>query len=362
MFKKSFQNSFSLGHDEEAQLFQADVLRNRIVRRAKQKAHLLHSRGTVHVPGPYVQEEEGNYKFAALQSFDRRAFLASLAEERKRRSTVSGAKETIIPEVEMDPGDASSIVAMFAKVDVNGDGGVTREELVKNCHLLNLSTEEAHRLFDKLDVNGDGEVSSEEFAEAVVQIENNAVGNLVGAICDGDVSRLTDGLQRHTSTSTYVDTKRLQVRVAVDPRSGEGRLGPMPLLNFPNQTGDLGRRLGGDEDRRIPRCSHVATEELEIAYLGLPGHGIGGGLFLIAGDTLLHAVLRNAHLPNRVAVAAALLECGADPNAQSSDGKRPFELDLQGRRHVWRRDHADHVATKAGAHAGLCALAGLSGI
>ena len=66
-----------------------------------------------------------------------------------------------------------SVVAMFAKVDTSGDGGVTREELVKNCHLLNLSVEEAHRLFDKLDVNGDGEVSAEEFTKAVVEIENN---------------------------------------------------------------------------------------------------------------------------------------------------------------------------------------------
>lgn len=51
---------------------------------------------------------------------------------------------------------------------------------------------------------------------------------------------------------------------------GVGTFGPCPLLNFPNQNGELGRRLGSDEDsdRRVPRCSHVATDELDIACLG----------------------------------------------------------------------------------------------
>ena len=148
-----------------------------------------------------------------------------------------------------------SVVAMFAKLDTSGDGGVSREELVKNCHLLNLSVEEAPRLFDKLDVNGDGEVSAKEFAEAVVEIENNAVADVVYAVCAGDVPRLEESLHRRTRQDSFADAKRLSVCWRVNPRNGEGTYGTMPLLAFPNQNGDLGRRLGGDVDRRILRCS-----------------------------------------------------------------------------------------------------------
>jgi len=67
----------------------------------------------------------------------------------------------------------------------------------------------------------------------------------------------------------FVPVLFLNAQVTVDAR-GVGTFGPCPLLNFPNQNGELGRRLGSDEDsdRRVPRCSHVATDELEIACLG----------------------------------------------------------------------------------------------
>ncbi len=96
--------------------------------------------------------------------------------------------------------------------------------------------------------------------------------------------------------------------------------------------------MGGDEDRRIPLCSHVATAELEIKALGKNGFGISGGLFLIDGDSLLHAIMRNCHLSNRGAMVQVLLDAGADPCTVSADGKRPFELDLQGRRQTWKRE------------------------
>mmetsp|Transcript_68652 Transcript_68652/g.138051 ORF Transcript_68652/g.138051 Transcript_68652/m.138051 type:complete len:153 (+) Transcript_68652:102-560(+) len=149
---------------------------------------------------------------------------------------------------------------------------------------------------------------------------------------------------------------------SVNRATGEGTLGQCPCISFPNQNGELGRRMGGDSDRRIPRCSHVATDELEIAFLGKSGHGIKGGLFLVEGDTLLHAILRNAHLTNRQAMVKVLLEAGADPNAVSSDGRRPFELDLQGKRHTWRREHNDHLLKKKGVELNLAKFAGVSGM
>jgi len=355
MFNAQF-GEYSRNAEAEAEVYLTAKLRNKIVSRMAKKAHLIHERGTIHVPAPYVQEETpgADFMYGALQGFDRRAFLEDLAQAHKERSKPGGAtKKLKPPEAEQSTND---LVAMFSKVDVNGDGGVSREELVKNCHLLNLSVEEAHRLFDKLDVDGDGEVSADEFAKAIEAIENNAIMNLVLAICEGDAGRLDDGLHRHSRNASIVDPKRLNVKCRVHPSTGVGTFGTMELLNFPNQNGDLGRRLGGDFDRRIPRCSHVATDELEIAYLGKSGHGIAGGLFLIDGDTLLHAVMRNAHLPNRVAVAEVLLRCSINPNAVSSDGRRPYELGLEGRRHVWRRDVEDRAARRDGAAQSLARL------
>jgi len=255
MFFQKLFTPYAHNTEAEAEAFITEKLRNRVTKRLVKRAHLLHERGTLHVPAPYnVEEATVHYFYGALQAFDRRAFLVELDEARARRNASGGGKESRVIKP-ADENDTMSVVAMFAKVDTSGDGGVTREELVKNCHLLNLSVEEAHRLFDKLDVNGDGEVSAEEFAKAVVEIENNAVANVVYALCAGDVSRLEDGLHRHTRQGSFVDAKRLNVCCRVNPRNGEGTYGTMPLLAFPNQNGDPGRRLGGDVDRRIPRCS-----------------------------------------------------------------------------------------------------------
>jgi len=73
----------------------------------------------------------------------------------------------------------------------------------------------------------------------------------------------------HQIFLVFLALSLFQSQVTVDAR-GVGTFGPCPLLNFPNQNGELGRRLGSDEDsdRRVPRCSHVATDELEIASLG----------------------------------------------------------------------------------------------
>mmetsp|Transcript_16532 Transcript_16532/g.19543 ORF Transcript_16532/g.19543 Transcript_16532/m.19543 type:complete len:168 (-) Transcript_16532:74-577(-) len=155
---------------------------------------------------------------------------------------------------------------------------------------------------------------------------------------------------KHSKTLSYVDPKRLNIKCKVNSKTGEGTFGVYPLISFPNQNGDLGRRLGGDVNRRIPRCSHVATEELEIKALGIGGHGISSGLFLIEGDTLLHAIMRNAHLNNRVEMAQVLLSCGADPNATASDWKKPYELDLQGKRHTWKRELHGAPALGLSAH------------
>jgi hypothetical protein len=321
--------------DAETDALISDKIRERWVKKLRKKACEVRGRGVVVVPKPYTEEEPGlYYEYAALQAFDRRAFLRKIDEDRESRVAAGGHKESLIVSAEVIDETDSTMVFLAE----HSDRGVTREDLVQNCGALNLSEPEAHRLFDRLDINGDGEVDKYEFQKVVEQIENNATANIISAICEGDSGRLQDGLMKHTKTRSYVDPKRLNIKCKVNPKTGEGTFGVYPLISFPNQNGDLGRRLGGDVNRRIPRCSHVATEELEISALGIGGHGISSGLFLIEGDTLLHAIMRNAHLSNRVEMAEVLLGCGAEPNAIASDGKKPYELDLQGKRHTWKRE------------------------
>lgn len=182
MFRSSLRVSLAPSDEElEALNFKTHYSRNKALQKIKNKAHLLHERGVVHVPPPFaapIDEDDGDvaadsgsgngetadnerpanmYAYGGQQSFDRRAFLASLEDAyRLRAGGYKERKPVVVPDD--DSIDTLSIVALFAKVDTSGDGSVTREELVRNCHVLHLSVEDAHRLFDKLDVNGDGEV------------------------------------------------------------------------------------------------------------------------------------------------------------------------------------------------------------
>jgi hypothetical protein len=159
----SLGNSFSphAKDEEEAQAesYITKKLRNRVVDRAvknfKVKARFIRDRGTLQVPAPYANEEpEELYPYAAMHSFDRRAFLVELDEAMARR--VSGDKESAIVSASLD--SAEAIMAEFKRMDSSGDGTLTREEVVRNSSLLNMSVEEAHRLFDRLDTNNSGEV------------------------------------------------------------------------------------------------------------------------------------------------------------------------------------------------------------
>jgi hypothetical protein len=343
MFSEFFQKGLFVD-DIETDAMITDRIREKLVKKLKKKAAEVRGRGVIDVPKPYPEVEPIGtmYEYAALQAFDRRQFLKQLDEDRELRMAGKNKESRIKSAEVFDETDPTLV--FFAQ---HVERGVTRDDLVKNCSALNLSEPEAHRLFDRLDINGDGEVDRYEFGKVIIQIENNATANIIAAICEGDAGRLQDGLMKHSKTHSFVDKKRLNLKCTVNPKTGEGTMGSYPLINLPNQNGDLGRRLGGDVDRRIPRCSHVATEELEIKALGIGGHGISSGLFMIEGDTLLHTVMRNAHLSHRVEMAEVLLSCGADPNAISSDGKKPYELDLQGKRHVWKREMHQNVGMSA---------------
>jgi len=192
MFRSSLSVSLSPNEEElEALHLKTHYSRNKALQKIKNKAHLLHERGVVHVPPPFAapidEDDDGDdstaaadsglgdsevkdgerpaklYVYSGQQSFDRRAFLASLEDAYRLRAGGYKEREPVVLPDE-DSIDTLSIVALFAKVDTSGDGSVTREELVRNCHVLHLSVEDAHRLFDKLDVNGDGEVNINDIA------------------------------------------------------------------------------------------------------------------------------------------------------------------------------------------------------
>lgn len=220
-----------------------NLIVDRVVKNLKAKVETSRSRGTICVPAPYpIEEPEKLYPYAAMHSFDRREFLKDLDEAMVRRLSSGGEKVSAIVSANLD--STEEIMAEFKKLDTSGDGKLTREEIVRNCDLLHLSIEEAHRLFDRLDSDRSGSVDQVslkcpsvqhplywlstylfatlnlfsfllqyEFTKAVVEIENNAVTNLVVSICEGDAGRLHDGLMRHTRTSSVVDIKRLHVRM-----------------------------------------------------------------------------------------------------------------------------------------------------
>jgi Ca2+-binding EF-hand superfamily protein len=59
-----------------------------------------------------------------------------------------------------------SLAELFALIDLNGDGELSKDEVVAAAGLLNMTPEEAGRLFDSLDVDGSGTLSKEEFSAA----------------------------------------------------------------------------------------------------------------------------------------------------------------------------------------------------
>jgi len=52
---------------------------------------------------------------------------------------------------------------LFSKIDLDGDGELTRAEVVAAADLLDMSAEEACDLFDQMDVDGSGTLTRDEF-------------------------------------------------------------------------------------------------------------------------------------------------------------------------------------------------------
>ena len=109
-------------------------------------------------PGSSITEVPPGFSIVKSRLGNNDAFEMADAEKLKSLKERAASRQKDDGE-----GDLSSV---FAQLDTDCDGTLTRDEIVKNCHLLKLSAEEANQLFDKLDADGDGELSIEEFMKA----------------------------------------------------------------------------------------------------------------------------------------------------------------------------------------------------
>ena len=127
-------------------------------------------------------------------------------------------------------------------------------------------------------------------------------------------------------TRRVLDTQKLGVAVT------QGKLGGFQFTEFPNGQGQLSHRLG----RPIPRSTLIAADAggVNLRCLGERGKGIDGGLFAQPGDTILHLLIRNRHLPNRDDLVETYLGLGGDASLTNDEDLKPWELELEGPRLV----------------------------
>ena len=65
-----------------------------------------------------------------------------------------------------------TIEELFDVLDADGDGSLTREEIIAGAHKINLTKKQASDIFDEMDTNGDGTLSKMEFYFAPEEIDD----------------------------------------------------------------------------------------------------------------------------------------------------------------------------------------------
>lgn len=65
---------------------------------------------------------------------------------------------------------------VFAAIDKNHDGDLSKAEIVEAAEKINMTKEEAEQLFDQLDANGDGKVTWEEFHNSRIDVAREFQG------------------------------------------------------------------------------------------------------------------------------------------------------------------------------------------
>jgi len=115
----------------------------------------------------------------------------------------------------------------------------------------------------------------------------------------------------------------LDARTAV---TADGKFGDAPLCRWEGQ-GLLAARMSGD-NRHWRASDWIAVdgdtlEGIDLAKIGVRddgNYGLAGGLFLCTGDTILHAIVRNVHVPRRAELLEAVMKCGPDLMAKNARG------------------------------------------
>lgn len=77
--------------------------------------------------------------------------------------------ETADPEMTAEDKVLADAKAIFAVIDVNGDGSISRSELVTHLTSAGYTEDAVNNIFDKLDTNQDGALSVEELAEGMTK-------------------------------------------------------------------------------------------------------------------------------------------------------------------------------------------------
>ena len=134
---------------------------------------------------------------------------------------------------------------LFSKIDLDGDGELTRAEVVAAADLLDMSAEEACDLFDQMDVDGSGTLTRDEFGASKFA---GKVAAGLGILAD-DVSSIFGG-------AGFVPSSRSSTAL------------PMQLSDSPNSTSssERGQRdLGIAPIIRIPRSSQGQSQSRSLS-------------------------------------------------------------------------------------------------
>ncbi len=110
------------------------------------------------------------------------AFIFPLAANAGGTDKPAGAKSASAPSAATNGGNDGGAEAMFASLDKNSDGFITKEEAMGTPH---------HGDFAKLDKSGDGKLSREEHAAAPEHVAGRSKGTANGSTTSGSTSSPT---------------------------------------------------------------------------------------------------------------------------------------------------------------------------
>lgn len=139
----------------------------------------------------------------------------------------SGTLATLISLQGQDGKNAAS--GLFAKIDTDGDGAISKNELETALSKVGIDTTSADAVFNKLDANGDGSISTSELASArgaVFRHPHPHVGGGLASLlnsnsADGSTTQTTTNADGSTTTTvTYADGSTVSTTTPATSQDG----------------------------------------------------------------------------------------------------------------------------------------------